>query len=287
MLSYGQAYYLLKDQLQSLYDERESAAIAHELMSHITALDKIQRLIYKEKTFTEAEQLRFDSAAEALLKGEPIQYVTGSSWFLGREFSVNNNVLIPRPETEELVQWIYEDRKMERVPLSILDIGTGSGCIAISLKLLLPFANVTAIDVSRGAMEVAKSNAAGLGADVNWIELDFLDPAAHNKLGVHDVIVSNPPYIRAGDKDSLHINVRNFEPALALFVPDDDRLVFYRAIAQFGKTHLNAGGAIYCETEATHALACRELFFEMGYTENAELRKDMHGNWRMLKTTTT
>ena len=280
MLSYGQAFYQLKNELHTLYDERESAAIAHEVLEYITGLDKTQRLIQKEETLTAAQQGQFDGIKKELLAGRPLQYITHTAWFMGRPFKVNEHVLIPRPETEELVQWVVDDNK-NHAP-EILDIGTGSGCIPISLKLAISAASVTTCDISKGALETAKENAAALGAGVHFSELNFLDVATHSTLGNYDIIVSNPPYIPASKKETMHINVVNYEPAIALFVPDDNALIFYRAIALFGKDHLNQDGAIYCETEADLAQECQQIFEATGYAE-VTVRKDMHGNWRMLK----
>ncbi|MGN6568831.1 MAG: peptide chain release factor N(5)-glutamine methyltransferase [Flavipsychrobacter sp.] len=282
MLSYNDAFYGLLNKLKQLYDDYESAAIAHEVMHHITGRDKLQRILEKDTLFTEAEQASFELLQTELLKGKPLQYATGHSWFMGRRYTVNEHVLIPRPETEELVDWIVQDAKENTSALSILDIGTGSGCIPISLKLDMPEANVSSCDVSKAALSVAKENARQLQAEIGLIETDFLDEQQRARLGKYDVIVSNPPYIPVSEKEQLHKNVKDFEPSLALFVPADDALLFYRTIAAFGKTHLNAGGSIYCELHVDYAIATQQLFEQQGY-QSVEVRKDMHGNLRMLK----
>lgn len=266
-----------------MYDANEAAAISHMLLEHITGLGKLDRLDKKETPLTEEQQQLFDGKTKELLRGKPIQYVTGKAWFLGREFVVNENVLIPRPETEELVQWITTQFPIpnSRSP-KILDIGTGSGCIPISLKLALLDADITGCDISTEALKVAQTNASRLNTTINFRQLDFLDFEQHNNLGMYDVIVSNPPYIPAEEKERLHSNVRDYEPALALFVPDNDALVFYKVIAFFGKEHLHKNGSIYCELDAAHAEECSALFEATGYN-NVEIKKDMHGNWRMLK----
>jgi release factor glutamine methyltransferase len=263
---------------------REAEAIAHELLQHITGLDRTQRLFQKDTLFTEQQQNDYDTATSALLKGTPLQYVTHSAWFMGREYYVNEHTLIPRPETEELVQWIVDDNK-KKTSLSILDVGTGSGCIPTALKLAMPLAHISACDISSGALEVAKKNATQLNAEVQFYQLDFLDATQWQQLNTCDIIVSNPPYIPQAEKERLHPNVRDFEPGTALFVPNDDALIFYREIAAFGKTHLKAGGSIYCELDADHATETKELFEKAGY-RNVDVRKDMHGNWRMLKAET-
>jgi len=282
MLTYNQAYYELVNKLRSLYDEREATAIAHEVLQFITGLDKIRRLMDKNLQLTESQQVQFDSMLAALLKCKPLQYVLGHAWFMNREYMVNEQVLIPRPETEELVQWIIDEWKNEKTTFSILDIGTGSGCIPISLKLALPTANISSWDVSSGAINVAKENAKALGASIEFSELDFLQESEWAKLGTYDIIVSNPPYITISEKDDLHSNVTDYEPSLALFVSNSDPLQFYKAIAQFGLYHLNPGGDIYCELHRDYAEKAKNLFEERGY-KNVEMRKDIHGNWRMLK----
>lgn len=281
MLSYLTAFQTLKKELTNLYDEGEAAAIAHEVMEHLTGYNKLQRLAEKERLFNEQQQSAFDEAQSRLLNGEPLQYITGVQWFLGKPFRVSKDVLIPRPETEELVTWIAEELK-GHTNISILDIGTGSGCIPVSLKLFLPSANITSCDVSSAALDMAKKNAAALQAEVSFLQLDFLNQSNWQQLHRYDVIVSNPPYIPFSEQESLDKNVREFEPATALFVPDGDPLIFYRRIAMFGKDHLHDGGAIYCELHKDYAAETEQLFRQMGYTSTT-LRKDMHGNMRMLK----
>ena len=282
MLTYSKAFYDLKQNLQPLYDEREATAIAHDLLFHLTGLDKLERLIEKDTLLTEHQHTRFLKATNDLLRGKPLQYVIGSAWFLGKEYGVNEQVLIPRPETEELVQWITDDWASNNTSLDILDIGTGSGCIPISLKSGLPNSNVTSCDISTGALEIARENAQRLDADIKLLHLDFLNAASRNKLPAYDVIVSNPPYIPVTEKEKMHPNVRDYEPGIALFVPADDALLFYRVIAEFGREHLKTNGYIYCELEASHAADTKTMFEGKGY-KNVEIRKDMHGNWRMLR----
>ena len=294
MLNYSQAFYQLKEKLQPLYDADEAAAIAHMFLEHLTGLSKGDRLLKKDTLFTERQQLQYDEKSKNLVKGKPIQYITNSAWFMGREFLVNEGVLIPRPETEELVQWVIENSKsqIQNPKPRILDVGAGSGCIGLSLAWSIPGAIVTCVDVSKEAIEVLKTNIEWVltpeekkkGADNITVKaLDFLNEEKRNKqLGRYDIIVSNPPYIPKKDKPQMHKNVKDYEPEIALFVPDNDPLVFYRAIAQFGKEHMRSSGYIYCELDANHAEECKTLFEKAGY-QNVEIRKDMHGNWRMLK----
>lgn len=280
MFTYCQAYYDLRNMLQTIYDDGEATAIAHAMMEHLTGDDKLQRLTDKDKPFTAEQQTQFDQYKELLKKATPIQYIIGKTWFMNREFIVNDSVLIPRPETEELVEWIVKDNAGKSP--AILDIGTGSGCIAISLKLDLPQSAVTACDVSSGALLVARMNASNLNATVEVKHIDFLNPEQVETLGKYDIIASNPPYIPESDKDTIHANVLDHEPHVALFVPTSDALLFYRIIAAFGKTHLNEGGLIYCELDRDYAMQAKELFENMGYID-VEVRKDIAGNTRMMK----
>lgn len=280
MLSYSAAYGELSAALQAIYDSREAAAIAHEVLEHITGAGRLQRLTYKDKELTDAQESQFLEIKEGLLSGRPMQYVLGYAWFMGLRFITGEHVLIPRPETEELVQWIVDDYKGSSP--SIIDIGTGSGCIPVSLKLLITNAMVTALDVSEGALSVARRNATSLGANINFLQADFLDMNTWHQLPQFDVIVSNPPYIPETERQTLAAHVREYEPGQALFVPGDDALLFYRHIAEFAQEHLAEGGAVYCELHVDYATATEELFKSMGYAYT-EVRADMHGNLRMLK----
>ncbi len=282
MITNGAAFYQLKDSLQPLYDEREATAIAHAMMEHITGKSKLQRIVDKDDNLSDQQEKDFNTVQEQLLKAVPLQYIIGKAWFREHEFMVNNNVLIPRPETEELVQWIVSDVEAAQAKPAILDIGTGSGCIAISLKLELPGATVTACDVSPGAMLVARANADMLHAELDIRVIDFTDIEQHNQLGMYDIIVSNPPYIPFTEKEVLHPNVREHEPHVALFVPGDEPLLFYKLIADFGKTHLNTNGYIYCELDRDYALKAKEMFEQSGYA-HVEIKQDIAGNNRMLK----
>jgi release factor glutamine methyltransferase len=217
------------------------------------------------------------------------------AWFYGLKFEVNESVLIPRPETEELVDWIikevrgkkYEVRRTAAAhathhsPLTLLDIGTGSGCIPISLKKNLPDAEVSAIDVCSEALHTATTNALNNETEINFLLLDFLDESKWNTLGQYTIIVSNPPYIKTTEANTMSKHVLDYEPHKALFVPDDDALLFYRKIADFAMQHLHHGGAAYVEINQQLGKETVELFQQKGFT--VELRKDMSGNERMVK----
>lgn len=281
MSVYLTAFHRLRMQLQDLYDPAEAGAITKEILLHITGKGYTQALA-TDVQLTETEERRLEDMSNELRQGRPLQYVLGHAWFFNRQFKVNEQVLIPRPETEELVQWIIDEHKDRVGAYTILDIGTGSGCIPITLKLALNEAVVTSCDISSGALGIAGENAAALHAAVTFIQLDFLNEA--DRLPTFDIIVSNPPYIPAREYVEMHTNVRDHEPGTALFVPDEDPLLFYKAIALSGKIHLNRNGAIYCEQHKDFAVATRAMFETMGY--KTELRKDMNGHWRMLKAET-
>ena len=281
MLTYNHAFYELRDEVEPLYDTNEATAIAHEVLRHITGLNKTQRLMQKDQEFTPEQLDKYTNMKGGLVHGKPLQYVLGTALFMGHDYAVNEHVLIPRPETEELVQWVISDWN-DKTNSTIFDIGTGSGCIPIELKLAMPNASITACDISVNALLMAVENANNLHSDVKFKELDFMQQALWQRLPKYDVIVSNPPYIPVSEKDMLHANVKDHEPAQALFVPSEDPLVFYRHIALFGKTHLNKKGCIYCELHVNYALQVKDLFMASGYRQ-MEIREDMHGNMRMLK----
>lgn len=267
--------------LTAIYDESEAAAISDWLIEYLTGIKRAQRISHHKTLLTAEQAAQLESFLERLIRHEPVQYVLNEAWFCGFKFYVDRHVLIPRPETEELVEWIISGCKFPIGQLTILDIGTGSGCIAVALKRRLGKAEVWSCDSSHEALRVAEKNATDLGVTVQFRELDFLDEAQRDPLPRFDIIVSNPPYIPEKDKTDMQPNVLNYEPAAALFVPDDDPLVFYKAIATFGKTHLQPGGAIYMELhENTGAAAAR--FFEAN-NYSTELKKDMQGKDRMLK----
>jgi release factor glutamine methyltransferase len=275
------ATYSILKQLRNIYGEGEASQITDWVMEGITGSAKTERMLYKNAALTTAEETQLNEYIERLMKHEPVQYVLNESWFCGFKFYVDRNVLIPRPETEELVEWIISDCKFPINELTILDIGTGSGCIPISLKQKLRKAEVWGCDVSKEALHVAKKNAALLGADVNFLQLDFLDKQQWSQLSSFDIIVSNPPYIPEKDAATMHPNVLQYEPSTALFVPDNDPLIFYKAIAEFGKQHLNEGGSIYLEIHEDLGEVTTKMLQANGYT--TELKKDMQGKDRMVK----
>ena len=280
-----EATYSMLNQLRSIYAEGEASQITDWAMEKLTGSKKAERMLYKNSAITNEEEALLQAYIERLMLHEPVQYVLNESWFCGFRFYVDKNVLIPRSETEELVEWFITNYIHSTDDLKIVDIGTGSGCIPISLKRKIRTAEIWACDISPGALDVAKRNAASSGTDITFIQLDFLDKEQWLQLPCFDIIISNPPYVPEKDKKEMNSNVLHYEPANALFVPDNDSLVFYKAIAAFGTTHLNKYGSIYTEIHENSGNATIDVFQAAGYI--AELKKDMQNKDRMIKATTS
>lgn len=276
-----EATYFLLNKLRTIYSEGEAGQITDWLMENLTGSKKAERMLYKNADITSKEEVLLRQYTERLLQHEPVQYILNESWFCGLRFYVDKNVLVPRPETEELVEWVVSNCKFPVDQLRILDIGSGSGCISVSLKRRIRRAEVWGCDVSDAALAVAKKNAESLGTDVNFVQLDFLDSTTWQLLPSFDIIISNPPYIPAKDKKDMQPNVLLHEPATALFVPDNDPLVFYKAIAEFGKTHLNNAGSLFTEIHESLGERTLEIFKSAGY--KSELKKDMQQKDRMIR----
>lgn len=270
--------------LALLYDNREAANICDWVLEQVTGQKRIDRLINKQADLPEEQVIRLQQIIAELQTHRPVQYVLGEAWFAGMRFFVNESVLIPRPETEELVEWIVAECSKPdngHRAHSILDIGSGSGCIPIALQKKLPQYTVSSIDISEAALAVASKNAVTLDADIRFQQFDFLEESNWPELPVFDVIVSNPPYIKQSEQSAMAKHVLDFEPSLALFVPDEDALVFYRKIAAFGKTHLSKGGALFLEINEALGKETVSLYEREGYA--TELRKDLQGKDRMIR----
>jgi release factor glutamine methyltransferase len=267
--------------LKLLYPDREAVVICDWVMEHLTGRKKIDRLMLNEQQLTDEQLATFGKMSEELRNGRPVQYVLGEAWFGRNKFFVNEHVLIPRPETEELVNWLAETMAGPTAVKRVLDIGTGSGCIPITLKQLKPQLDIWSIDISPAALAVAQQNAATIGSEVHFIKLNFLDEGTWSQLPQFDLIISNPPYVKHSEQAQMAKHVIDHEPALALFVPDEDALLFYKKIALFGASKLAAGGAIFMEINQELGRDVTELFESAGY--NTELRKDLQGNDRMVK----
>ena len=273
-------------QLQTIYDSDESRSITEWVMQYVFKLSKAQLHSHYSDEVNEAKQVLLSSYLQRLLNNEPVQYVTGETTFYDLPFKVNKHVLIPRPETEELVDMMLKDLKGVdnlNAEISILDIGTGSGCIAISLKKNTTASVVYASDVSTDALQVAAENAVLNDAQIIFIENSILNPQNEILNGVMlDVIVSNPPYIRKSESALMHNNVLKYEPHIALFVDDDDALLFYRHIAAYARQHLKPNGKLYFEINEAKGEAVKNLLLENGFA-GAEIIKDFFGKDRIVK----
>lgn len=264
--------------LEPLYGNGEARAITDYVLDVCFGLSKADIMCGAVEEMTAEKTAELNKIFGRLTEGEPVQYVLGRAEFSGRWFNVRPGVLIPRPETEELCAWITADSKASASP-KVLDIGTGSGCIAITLQLDMPESKVTAWDISADALDVARENAQQLGANVNFVKQDALNAKPE---GEWDVIVSNPPYICEKEKKDMAVNVLEHEPHTALFVPDADPLLFYRAITRLAVQTLSKGGRLYFEINPIYADdTCRMMRAE-GMTA-VELRSDMFGKQRMAK----
>ncbi len=279
------AYRQLLARLYKINDTREAANIANWVIEHVTGHRKIDRIVYKDLPVSAQQQQKLQTITDQLLQHKPVQYVLEEAWFGDMKLYVNENVLIPRPETEELVEWIAEETirnsKFE-IRNFILDIGTGSGCIAIAIKKKIREATIYAIDVLEGALEVAKQNATQQHVEINFLQLDFLNKSKRAQLPLFNIIVSNPPYVTKSEEQTMQPNVLKYEPHIALFVPDEDALKFYKAIGEFAQTHLQVNGSIFVEINEALGLQVTNLFKESGF-KKVLLKKDLQGKDRMIK----
>jgi release factor glutamine methyltransferase len=270
----------IKKELRDKYSEREIDAIADILFCHRLHLEGHEVGLNRHGILSPADQRWFGQALRHLMDGHPVQHVTGRAEFCGLLLDVTPEVLIPRPETEELVHWIVEDLT-EPAPV-IMDIGTGSGCIALALKKYIPGSCVLAIDVDGSALVMASKNAGRLELDIQFFLHDILTEKPPRGLPTPDIIVSNPPYVPLSEKNALPTHVKDHEPGNALFVPDDNPLLFYDSIASFARHHLKGGGQLYLEIHEKYGLQVMGLMLEKGFS-SPELRKDINGKDRMIK----
>ena len=269
---------IIKDRLGCCYPIEETTALTRIISTEILDIPQSTFFLKEDVILTPRQETLLYSTIERLKKHEPIQYIIGYCDFCGHTFKVTPDTLIPRPETSELVEWIAEEQKGSKV--NILDIGTGSGCIAISLSCKLPGCNIAAWDISSGALAVAEENNRSNGSEVTFSQVDIL--AYQPQCEMFDIIVSNPPYIKENERKSMEANVLDWEPHTALFVPDNDPLLFYRAIAEKALVMLTPGGALYFEINRAHGAETVEMLQSLGYRKT-ELRKDLAGNDRMIK----
>lgn len=269
-------------ELDQIYPKEEVDSFFAMLIAHHLNLERFVLAMQPNLTITKDEEKPLFEALSLLRLHHPIQYIIGTAHFMDMEFNVDENVLIPRPETEELVRWIIEDfRSIETAEkLTILDIGTGSGCVAVSLAKNLPAFEVHALDVSFEALEVARKNAIANTVDVEFFEVDILK--SWDTESKYDIIVSNPPYVRNSEKREMHQNVIAHEPGLALYVADENPLMFYSAIVGLTKKHLKKNGCLYLEINQYLGKETKQLLRNSKFSE-ITLRKDMFGNDRMIK----
>ncbi|WP_231576204.1 peptide chain release factor N(5)-glutamine methyltransferase [Hymenobacter sp. DG25B] len=275
----------LTDSLQALYPEPEAAAIAGLVLEHVLTISPLQRRMQANEEVAPAVARQVEAIQQRLLRHEPVQYVLGVAHFAGMDLEVTPATLIPRPETEELVQLIVEEQQAHRIGLTLLDIGTGSGCIALALYQALKPQRAIAVDISVEALNVARRNAVRYGCAVEFQQLDILQATPADILPHSlQVLVSNPPYVLENERPLMRRNVLDYEPATALFVPDNDPLLFYRRIAELGRELLKPGGALYFEINEQYARELCQLLTAVGYQAIAP-RPDLFGKDRMVRAT--
>lgn len=310
MKTISDVFIAYKKGLNNLYGANEAETITLIAVSEVCGFSNAKIKAFPELGLSRHQSEEFYTILNQLKTGKPIQYILGKTEFFGLPFNVNPSVLIPRPETEELVEWVLSSvgsgqravgsrqsavSSRQFAVHSVLDIGTGSGCIAISLKKHLPNANISAIDVSAEALKTAKENAKLNDVEIDFIEGDILIESSFSQIsnlpagqaGLKSqisIIISNPPYVTLHDKTKMHINVTDFEPYTALFVPEDDPLMFYKAIAGFAVNNLAPNGLLFFEINESYGEQIVGLLGDKGF-KNIELRKDMNGKSRMIKTT--
>lgn len=279
-------------QLNNIYDSTEMEALTLLVISEISKLSKASIKAFPERELSTEQSEVLKTILTRLQTGEPVQYILGETEFYGLPFKVSPSVLIPRPETEELVEWILSvcgghfAQNSDQFEGAILDIGTGSGCIAISLKKNLPNANVSAVDISEPALQTAKDNAVLNQVEVHFVHSDILDwRAQDSKFNMYNLIVSNPPYVTPHDKQQMHTNVTDHEPHSALFVPENDPLLFYNAIADFALLKLPTKGLLFFEINENYGNQTVEMLQKKGFTDIV-LKQDMSGRDRMIKAAT-
>jgi release factor glutamine methyltransferase len=272
-------------ELQTIHEDSEIESFFFILTEFLHNFKRIDVALHPNFEVSESDLEKWKTIISELKTEKPIQYITGEAWFYGLRFEVNENTLIPRPETEELVEWIVEGLKVKGKGQRVLDIGTGSGCIPIALKKEIPNAAVFSIDISEKALEMARKNALDNQVQVNFIHQDILQSSnlliSKSSNLLFDVIVSNPPYVRNLEKHEIKRNVLDYEPHLALFVDDSDALLFYRKIAQLALKSLAKNGKLFFEINQYLGKETVELVELLGF-KNIELRKDFMGNDRMI-----
>jgi release factor glutamine methyltransferase len=285
-MTFIEAERIFIDGLSSIYGLEEARSLSWLSISFVCKLERAKYLSIKQEEIPSEDAEQLFTILQQLLEGKPIQYILGETEFYDLTFKVNPDVLIPRPETEELVDWALITSRIingETEVLKILDIGTGSGCIPISIKKYIPLADITAIDISETALNTARQNADLNHTEINFIHDDILNPSNLELINTqYDLILSNPPYVTDSEKEQMLDNVLKHEPHTALFVPNNDPLLFYRAIADFALNHLKKNGFLFLEINENFGQETISLLNEKGFKE-IELRQDMGGKDRMIK----
>jgi release factor glutamine methyltransferase len=267
--------------LSERYDEREAASVSSLVMERLTGMPKGLRLLHKTDSFNPRQLEQFQQWLKELIACRPVQYVLNEAWFGSMPFYVDENVLVPRPETEELVDWFLEENADGKSGLTVLDIGTGSGCIPVYIKKRRKDFRISALDISEKALEIAKMNSRKHNVDIDFYLCDITDPLQRKKINLTDLIISNPPYIPEKQKEFLDKHVKDFEPDIALFVPDDEPILFYKIIGDLAKQKLRPGGSIFLEIHHDYAKEVMDWYKQNGF--DVTLKRDLSGNNRMIK----
>ena len=288
-MTIDQARKKIVEATRHIYEKDEANNVAELLIENITKLPRSERISKSSESLSIPQEELLESSILRLRQHEPIQYIINESWFAGMRFYVDKNVLIPRPETEELVAWVVNEVKSQKhaegIPsgkAKILDVGTGSGCIAISLKSKLKEIEMWACDISDEALSVARLNADTLNTAIDFVPVNFLDANQRKQLPAVDVIISNPPYVPKIDAREMKKNVVEYEPSVALFIGDDNPMIFYEAIADFGREKLSKGGSIYAEIHENFGEQVKDLLLSKGY-DAVQLKKGLQGKDRMIR----
>ena len=280
-MTFNEARRHSEEKLLSVLGEGEAQAMAMELCLFVSKLERQDRAGQQQFQLDDAKTATLSNYLERIIQGEPLQYVLEEAWFSGLRLTVSPAVLIPRPETEELVEWVISHCRFPVEKMQIVDAGTGSGCIAIALKKRIRKAQVTGVDISREALAIAQKNANELGYDVQFKEADILDRASFSAWPGFDILISNPPYIQESERTEMESRVAEQEPALALFVSNEDPLSHYRALGELLIQKGNREAQLFCEMNARLAKQTEELFQQMGL--QTEIRKDMQDKPRMIR----
>ena len=280
-MTLAEALIFYKQRLLSVTDAAEASAMTTLLLEHVLQADRTVFHKLQRNVLTTVQLQQLSHLAEEVLTGRPLQYVLGEAWFCGLKLIVNPHVLIPRPETEELVEWIIANCRFPVSALQVLDMGTGSGCIALALKRRIRKADVIAADIDPEALSVARQNALLLGIDIQLVQADLSTTDGWNRIPDADIIVSNPPYISTAEKTAMSATVLDYEPHLALFAPASDPLFFYRKLVLLAEQKLKLEGQLFAELNATYAEETAMLFRKANF--QVTVKKDMQGKDRMLR----